>query len=264
MVKPKTEPEVEPRPELAIMLSTEEFRGKHLIEKLAAIMSVIDYVPKRGWNDFHKYKYVMEGDLTSVIRPLLAASGIMIIPNVIEEDLVMEAVSERGGASHLCRIKVEYTVTDGRNEIKFVIPGYGVDRSDKSVYKAMTGSMKYALMKLFEVETGDDPERETGSHHEVGNVRIEPSNAKAAKGGHSEKATRYQLQRIASKMRENGMERADLLSVIEEEFGVQLQIPEDATEAQKTILGYLQELDSADAGTLLARIDAWSPAATNA
>lgn len=238
-----------------------EFRSLSLVEKLAAIMGEVEYVPKRGWNDFHKYKYVMEGDLTIVIRPLLSAAGIMIIPNVIEEDLVKEAVMERGGASHLCRIKVEYTVTDGKSEIKFVIPGYGVDRSDKSVYKAMTGSMKYALMKLFEVETGDDPERESAAD---GHVNIEPSNAKAEKGGHSAKATRYQLQRIVATMRENGMERSDLLKLIEAEFGVQLQLPEDATEAQKIILGYLQELDSTDAGSLLAKIDAWTPAAKNA
>lgn len=257
MPRRKTTPETEQID--TDVFSSEEFRSRHLIDKLAAIMGHVDYVPKRGWNDFHKYKYVMEGDLTTVIRPLLSAAGIMIIPNVIEEELVMEAVSERGGSSHLCKIKVEYTVTDGKTEIKFVIPGYGTDKSDKSVYKAMTGSMKYALMKLFEVETGDDPERESAVTSDS-HVNIESSSSKAAKGGHSDKATKYQLQRIVSTMRENGMERSDLLDMIEEQFGVQLQIPEDSAEAQKTILGYLQELDSSDAGALLAKIDEWSPA----
>ena len=32
---------------------------------------------------------------------------------------------------------------------------------DKGLYKAITGANKYFLFKLFQIETGDDPERDT-------------------------------------------------------------------------------------------------------
>lgn len=36
--------------------------------------------------------------------------------------------------------------------------GYGDDAGDKGIYKAITGGVKYMLMKTFQISTGDDPE----------------------------------------------------------------------------------------------------------
>src|SRR5699024_6730814 len=36
----------------------------------------------------------------------------------------------------------------------------GQDAGDKAVYKAITGATKYALMKVFMIPTGDDPEQD--------------------------------------------------------------------------------------------------------
>jgi hypothetical protein len=38
--------------------------------------------------------------------------------------------------------------------------GEGQDAGDKAVYKAMTGALKYCLLKTFLIPTGDDPERD--------------------------------------------------------------------------------------------------------
>lgn len=238
---------------IATMLS-DDFRSQHLVPKLAAIMGAVGYIPKRGYNDFHKYKYVMEADLVATIRPLLAAAGIMIIPDVVEEHLEVGVIEERSGKSHLSRVKVAYTVTDGRDSLTFAIPGYGVDKGDKSVYKALTGSMKYALMKLFEVETGDDPERETSVIDD--SITITRSDETVGKGGHTEKASRYQLQRISATMRDRGIPRSVLLSIIDDLFQVELQVPDDDAQASRVIAAYLTDLDSPDAGALLDRLEA--------
>lgn len=233
-----------------------DFRKQNLVSKLAAVMGVVSHVPKRGYNDFHKYRYVMEADLVGTIRPLLAASGIMIVPSVIREEFEPNITTTRSGAMSMTRILVQYTITDGTDEIVMSIPGHGMDSGDKGVYKAMTGSMKYALMKLFEVDTGDDPENDTRVDRI--SVNITPSNEEVEKGGHTKTATRYQLQRVAATMREKGMERVDLLTVIADLFGTELLMPEDPSEAQGVILTFLQELPEEDAGALLARLDEWS------
>lgn len=226
-----------------------------LAAKLAWVMERAGYVQKRGWNDFHKYHYVTEGDLVAAVRPLLAQMGIIIIPSVVKSKRIDE-IQERSGTSTLTHVDVEYTVTDGKESFKFFMPGEGADRGDKGIYKAITGSMKYALYKLFEIETGDDPERDSPGES-APDVVISQSDESAEKGGRSKVATKYQIQRISATMREKGIDRSQLLQVISDELGIDLQLPEDDTEQGKTILKFLQELSNQDAGALVHALDEW-------
>ena len=229
-----------------------------LARKLAWVMDQAGYVQKRGWNDFHKYHYVTEGDLVSTIRPLLAKIGVIIIPSVVEEVRYPDAIQERNGMSSLTSVTVQYTVTDGKETITFRMPGHGADKGDKGVYKAITGSMKYALMKLFMVETGDDPERDNPGVAEAPDVTITASNEEGVeKGGHTKTASRYQLQRISATMREKGIDRTHLLTLINEVLGVELELPEEEDARSKTILLFLQELSSEDAGLIVKALDEW-------
>lgn len=160
-----------------------------LHNKLIFIQDQLGLIPKRGYNAHHKYNYVTEGDVLAELRPLMTGLGILIIPNC--------TYSEREGT--LTTVVVEYTVTDGKESIVFSIPGQGYDSNDKGVYKALTGSMKYALMKLFKVETGDDPERETHVTPErPAPVVSEASGDGYVRGGHSQTATSTQAMRIAN------------------------------------------------------------------
>jgi hypothetical protein len=233
-----------------------QVRAMPLAEKLAFVMGQIDYVQKKGWNDFFKYNYVTEGDLVSAVRPLLSKAGVIIIPSVVQEERLENVIQERGGMASLTKITVEYTITDGKDTYTFLVPGHGSDRGDKGVYKAMTGAQKYALMKLFMVETGDDPERQTASETPA-EVTITPSNEEGiGKGGRAAKATRYQLQRVSATVREKGIDRATFLSIINQMFDVELVI-EDADEqgAQKTIVAFLKDLDSEEIGELMKVLD---------
>jgi len=63
----------------------------------------------------------------------------------------------------ICTLTVKYTLMDGDSgeTMEFTVLGQGEDSSDKATYKAMTGATKYALLKLFLIPTGDDPEDDT-------------------------------------------------------------------------------------------------------
>jgi hypothetical protein len=133
--------------------------NEKLIAKLVKIMSELDRVPKRGHNAHFNYDYVMETDLADAIRGKLAENGIMMIPNVTKTEWM---VTEKG--SKICSMSVQFTLTDGNETISYNIEGCGVDNpGDKAPYKALTGAEKYAIMKLFLIPTGDDPELETSS-----------------------------------------------------------------------------------------------------
>ena len=145
----------------------------NLIQKLAAVMAQIERVPKNGRNQFHNYDYATEADISDAVRSAMARYGVMLIPSV--KKVEWREVETKGGVKErLVTLTVEFTATDGQTEFRFEILGEGQDRSDKATYKAMTGANKYALLKLFQIPTGDDPETDSeGKGHTE--VRGQPS-----------------------------------------------------------------------------------------
>jgi hypothetical protein len=143
-----------------------------ITKALHQVMSQVSYVQKTGKNTFHNYKYAGEAALLEALRPAMIEAGLILIPSV-------EAVSpidEHG----ITTIRVEYTLAHKDGDIwphKIVAAGAGGDKNkngvgDKGLYKAITGANKYLLFKLFQIETGDDPEAD--SDHDRGGKRQNP------------------------------------------------------------------------------------------
>jgi len=133
-----------------------------LVAKLAQVMAAVQRIPKRGHNDFHKYDYATEADIAQAIRDELAQRSIAFLPSV--ESVQREVITnERGKQSGLVTLAMTMTFIDGESgqEITRYWAGHGVDPSDKALYKAITGGVKYFLLKTFMIPTGDDPEQET-------------------------------------------------------------------------------------------------------
>jgi hypothetical protein len=129
---------------------------------LHAVMAAVSFVHKSGTNDFHKYKYAGEADFLRAVRPAMIEHGLMLIPSVEE----ITGPDDNGNTT----VKVAYTLLHKSGEVwpeKIYGAGCGNDRNtkggigDKGIYKAITGANKYALYKLFQIETGDDPEKES-------------------------------------------------------------------------------------------------------
>ena len=126
---------------------------------LHEVMSAVGYVQKTGVNDFHKYNYASEADLLEALRPAMLKAGLMILPSGVERSEI-----DTFGNTH---VTMEYTLVHKDGDVwpeKIRAFGSGNDKSktgavgDKGTYKAITGANKYLLTKLFQIETGDDPE----------------------------------------------------------------------------------------------------------
>jgi hypothetical protein len=120
-----------------------------------AVMKEVGYVQKAGHNDFQNYKYATEADAIKAIRPAMLNHGLCMIPSV-------ESVNQdEYGNTNVIML---YRIFDEEgNFLAFRAAGSGNDRNskgvgDKGIYKALTGASKYALLKTFLMETGDDPE----------------------------------------------------------------------------------------------------------
>lgn len=124
--------------------------NKSIYSKILKVMKEVERVPKNGYNEFHKYYYATESDLTEHIRPILIDAGLAFFSTVLEQ-------SREG---EFTKVKMEFTLADTETgeTLKSVYWGEGQDRGDKGLYKAYTGATKYFLMKTFLIPTGDDPE----------------------------------------------------------------------------------------------------------
>lgn len=122
-------------------------------------MNKCGYVQKQGKNKFHDYKYAGEGHLLEVLRPAMLEAGLLLIPS----GKSCSGIDDHGNTT----VQVEYTLAHKDGAVwpdRIVAFGSGNDRNskggvgDKGLYKALTGANKYLLFKLFQIETGDDPE----------------------------------------------------------------------------------------------------------
>lgn len=136
------------------------------MRKLSEVMALVSRVPKNGRNDFHKYDYVTEADILDAVRTAMAERRLILVPSAV--DAKSESVGDKG--DRLFTLRQRFTVHDGDSgeELAFDMYGQGSDKLDKGCYKAATGAEKYALLKLFMIPTGDDPEREeSGGKREI-------------------------------------------------------------------------------------------------
>jgi len=118
-----------------------------------------------------QYKAVGESDVLEAVKPVEAEIGIYSFPvsrRIIESKEFVTTSEYNGKTSEkvtmFLRLEVVYrfvNVDDPSDYIDITTYGDGIDPQDKAVGKAMTYADKYALLKAYKVETGDDPDQ----HH---------------------------------------------------------------------------------------------------
>ena len=120
-----------------------------------------------------QYKAVGESDVLAAVKPIEVECGIYSYPIsreiVNDEILKTSTTKEYKGEittteknSVFLRIRTIYrfvNVDKPEEYIDIIAYGDGIDAQDKAPGKAMTYSDKYALLKAYKIETGDDPDQ---------------------------------------------------------------------------------------------------------
>lgn len=147
-------------------------RVPSLYEKLHEVATEIDNIEKNGENSHQNYKYVTEADVKRALRTALLSRNILVVPSTVPGSATY--VPAIGGKGAVTTIEIDYTFIDvspvssndwqrnchGR-ELKIRWTGAGSDiGGDKGLYKCYAGALKYMLLNLFLIPTGDDPEGE--------------------------------------------------------------------------------------------------------
>lgn len=133
--------------------------------KLVKIMEAVDRVPKNGVNTHFGYKYATEADVADACRKAMIANRVALLVSTTDTSRVHEYTSRSGGQQVVWRADIDATFIDADTGAQFTVHaiGFGEDAGDKGIYKAITGALKYVLMKTFLIPTGDDPEADQNS-----------------------------------------------------------------------------------------------------
>lgn len=143
----------------------------NIYEKLSAITMEIATVAKNleVGEGKGKYKAVGEADVLRAVKPIEAKHRIYSYPasrRVVFENTLTKKSEYQGqvkeSLSMFVRIETVYRFVDMDNPQDFIevtTYGDGVDPQDKATGKAMTYADKYALLKAYKIQTGDDPDQ---------------------------------------------------------------------------------------------------------
>lgn len=147
---------------------TQENKPKNLFEKLHRVMGLIGNVPKNGYNTGQKYKFVSESDVMDKAREAALLERVLLIPSEIGH-MVERGKYQNGGEFFLTTVEIEIEAIDIDNpsdRYKWKMIGQGADPQDKGSNKAITGAVKYGLLKPFLTGTGDDAEHDAKPDHD--------------------------------------------------------------------------------------------------
>lgn len=147
--------------------STVNGAARPLAKKLAYVMGQMSRIPKRGYNEFHKYEFATESDVSDALRGLLAEQNIAFFPSMVS--YTCDAVETARSTAYHVITQMEMTFIDGDTGDTHTSSwiGEALDSSDKAVNKTATAATKYFLLKTFLLSSGEDPDAggtEVGAH----------------------------------------------------------------------------------------------------
>lgn len=116
------------------------------------------------------YKAVSEGDVLAAVKPIEAKYGVYSFPairRIVDSGEIVTTKTYKGDVQEskrlFLRVETVYRFVNIEKPDEYVdvtVYGDGVDTQDKAPGKAMTYADKYALLKAYKIQTGEDPDRD--------------------------------------------------------------------------------------------------------
>lgn len=145
----------------------------NIYQRINEVRKAINYIQKDKDVGFGKssYKAVTHDAVTGMVRAALIAQGIVIVPSVVSATFhpaelvttVGDDGKERSAHAKQRLYEATYQVEfvnmdDPADRIVTQQSAHALDNGDKAPGKAMSYATKYAILKLFNIETGEDEE----------------------------------------------------------------------------------------------------------
>lgn len=148
----------------------------NIYQRINEVRKEITYVQKDKDVSTGKgsYKAVTHDAVTALVRPLMVKHGIVMIPSLVKSELMEADNLEAKQRRYVATYQLEFVnIDDGKDRAVVVIESHAMDSADKAPGKAISYAAKYALLKLFNIETGEDEESRYESHATITKEQVD-------------------------------------------------------------------------------------------
>lgn len=134
---------------------------KNIYQRINEVRKKVAYVRKDAKVQ-GQYMAVTHDAVTAIVRTALIEEGVVIIPALISSRFV-ETGTVSAKSIPFMRYEGWYEVAfinvdNGEDRIVMPIEAHAIDQGDKAPGKCLSYATKYAMLKLFNLETGEDDE----------------------------------------------------------------------------------------------------------
>ena len=133
-----------------------------ILQRINEVRKVVKYVKKEDDKVQGQYKAVSHDAVTRVLNEHLVAQGIIVMPHVVQSETKVTHKHTGNGTPIIryeARFQVHFVNVDDKSDsIVLVLDSHAEDTGDKSPGKALSYAIKYAKLKMFDLETGEDDE----------------------------------------------------------------------------------------------------------
>ena len=137
----------------------------NLLQRINEVRKAIDYIQKDKSvsTGGGSYRAVTHDTVTALVREHMVTHGIVCWPNLVKSTMVQPFQIEGEKANKQWRYEATYDFTFANTEdindcLVIRMEGHAMDNADKAPGKAISYAKKYAVLKLFEIETGESEE----------------------------------------------------------------------------------------------------------
>lgn len=165
------------------------YKELNLWQKMSLATEKIEKVKKDLKIEIGKtksYNAVSELSILNAVKKVEAELGIYSYPmtrQVIDRDILTTTREYNGTTTEsnqlFMRVETRYffvNIDKPEESLQVMSYGDGIDSGDKASGKAMTYADKYALMKAYKIETGEDPDKEESAELKTSKSMIEKRN----------------------------------------------------------------------------------------
>lgn len=136
-----------------------EEKGLNIYQKLNEVRKQVDYLQKD--TRVQGYKAITHDAVTSAVRQPFIDYGIMIVPRQTSSETA--DVGETKNGTTIIRYSAWYQVDfinidDPSDRFPVDVESHAMDQGDKAPGKAMSYAVKYAMLKVLNIETGESEE----------------------------------------------------------------------------------------------------------
>jgi len=141
----------------------------NIMQRIIAVREEVKYIQKDKEVDTGKGKYraVTHDMVTSMTRDAMNKHGIVVIPYLIEEDETLPFPDAKQFRFKAIYDFIFCNSDDPTDRFVTRVVSYAMDSADKAGGKLLSYAKKTAVLKVFEIETGEDDESRTAESFDV-------------------------------------------------------------------------------------------------